>query len=196
MKRILMIAACVLGLALTATADPVEFQDQYWIGYAQPGAPASEAAVAGYINNLIDLAINGTASIDGQDYSRVGSTIDASGFPDAVATGAVKVNTNTENDVLNVNVSGFTYLTAKYDADNPGAGIHVWYVAGLNTVDIPGKGMYDKYGLSNYILFNPTTTPPPPPPPPPPPVPDGGLTLTLLGAAVAGLAVMRGRFSS
>jgi hypothetical protein len=47
-----------------------------------------------------------------------------------------------------------------------------------------------------YISGSIAGTPAPPPPPPPPPdhVPDGGITVAMLGAALAGLGTLRRRF--
>jgi hypothetical protein len=72
----------------------------------------------------------------------------------------------------------FSYLFAKYDGQNDIS--FVWNVADLTgTITIPAIGPLG-HGLSGWILF-----------PPGGQVPDGGATVTLLGAALGVLGVVR-----
>ena len=70
---------------------------------------------------------------------------------------------------------GYLYLLAKDHGPNYGS--VVWYVGGLTGIqDIPLTG--GQYGISHIFVFNPGNTQ----------VPDGVITVVLLGAALMGLA--------
>lgn len=91
---------------------------------------------------------------------------------------------------------GFGYLVARYDGQNAGA--EVWDIAGLaagTTIQIPqtayvgsghllngpAPGTTDQYQITSWTLFN--------------PVPDGGLTVAMLGAALTGIGLLRRKLS-
>ncbi len=160
--------------------DPVTLTgDTHVVGTVSPGAPASPAAVADYINFMI---LMGTNTSDTHDFGgaegiqtlyRTTNTFGS--LPTASAVGAVS-GTGTS---INLNVLGtFTYLFAKYDGQNDNS--VVWNIAGLTgMLTIPGFGP-NGYGLSGWILFGPTGT-----------VPDGGTTVMLLGTALGALGMAR-----
>jgi len=186
MKKTLIAAACALGLvfsAVNANATTLVIGDDHYVGSIRDGIPSSVADEARYITNLISLAAGtGDTEIENpaphagtyETYNREGSSV-AGPLPAAHVTDAVKVDTSNWDDI---DVTGFTYILAKYDAGN--AGSIVFMVSGLTTVDLPMT--YNGYGLSHYTLFNLTT------------VPDGGATLALLGCALVGLGALRRKF--
>jgi hypothetical protein len=95
--------------------------------------------------------------------------------------------------------TGFGYLVARYDGQNAGA--QVWDIAGLaagTTIQIPQTayvdasgnlangpmpGTPDKYQITSWTLFNPSS------------VPDGGTTAALLGSALTCLGLLRRKLS-
>ena len=181
MKKTLIFAiamALVLGFSATsANAAAFTIGDAYYLGSIDPGSPASEADEAGYINHLIGMtAPSGPTVFEGHSYVR--SALGGA-FPDAVEAGSSR---DFEAPFGPVNVEGWTYLLGKY-----GNVDYVWYVAGqtgewgLPANDaVPGAG--GGQGMSHYTLFNPTS------------VPDGGMTLILLGGALVGLEALRRKF--
>lgn len=182
MKKILRMtigAVCMAGLLVVpfqASAIALTIGDAYYLGELEKSAPASESAEAGYINNLITLAAGqSNTTISGKKYDRVDSDV-AGPFPTATATGAKKEDT----DQTNINATGFAYILGKY-----GQNSYVWFLSGaLTDIVLPAK--LSGKGLSHSTLFNPGISPIPPPS-----VPDGGTTLLLLGAVMAGFAVLR-----
>jgi hypothetical protein len=191
MNKTLILVACVLVLGLTATnarADIVltGVTDATYLGFIKDGVPSSQADDVGYINNLITVPANtGPVTIGTESYNRTGSSL-AGPFPSAVLAGNTRNTPGTTGSLL----TGFTYLTAKYDG--PNAGVYVWDVSGQTGIyTVPAKlpnvpnefknGKLETFGLSEVTLFNPTA------------VPDSGVTLMLLGGALVGLETLRRR---
>ena len=161
--------------------DPVTLTgDSHVVGTVSPGAPASAADIADYINFMITMGTNTTQSHDFggaegiQNFYRTTNTFGS--LPTASATGAVSGTGTT----INLNTLGtFTYLFAKYDGQNDNS--VVWNISGLTGIlTIPADGPLG-YGLSGWILFGPTGGQ----------VPDGGTTVMLLGAALGALGMAR-----
>ena len=185
-KKLAMLSAavCAVMLAFThnasaTTQTDLSFTDTHVVGTVSPAAPASPADVADYINYMITLAA-GTSSKHNFGGSEGIQAVTRStnlfgSLPNASATGAVSGTGTTINlDALGT----FTYLFAKYDGQNDKS--VVWNIAGLTgVITIPAVGPLG-YGLSGWILFDPTGT-----------VPDGGSTVMLLGAALGALGVVR-----
>lgn len=160
--------------------------DSNYLGLVNDGNPSALTDNVNYINSLLDLAAGATATTCSlaatETCDRVGSTIDESLLSDAVLTGATKTDTSVNTGI---DVTGFTYLLAKYDAAQAGA--YVWVVSGITgLVDVPATagdcGNGNGCGLSHYALLNGagtttggTTT-----------VPEPG-TLSLLAVALLGL---------
>ena len=155
--------------------------DTHEVGTVSPAAPANASAHATFINFLITLGLNTSATHDfgqplgTQNFYRTTNTFGS--LPMATDVGAVS-GTGTS---INLNLLGtFTYLFAKYDGQNDTS--VVWNISGLTGVlTIPAFGPLG-YGLSGWILFGPTGTPG---------VPDGGTTVMLLGAALGALGMAR-----
>lgn len=166
-----LVAAATIGISTNANALLLTQYDQYYIGYVFDGQPANEPLEILRVNSLLDLGVNAAqtdcSQID-EKCDRLGSTLDVSGFADA--TNPDKTDTE---DSTNIDVTGYSYLLAKYDG--PNFGDLVWYVGGLSGVlDIQQKA--GQYGLSHYTLFNGTTTRVPEP-----------ATLTLLSLGLLGV---------
>jgi hypothetical protein len=186
MKRLVMVSvACVLALGLSAgraEATVLTIGDAYYIGSINDGVPSSVSLEAGYINYLITLLPGATDTTippsTGETYNREESTLSGP-LPTAVVAGAFKSPDSPTSTAIDVN--GFTYILAKYNATKAGSLVWLIYGAGT-TVDLPTS--YNDQALGHYTLFNAT------------PVPDGGTTLILLGGALVGLGALRRRFSA
>jgi hypothetical protein len=170
------VCAAMLAFSPNASADAtlLFFPDPNIVGTVSPGAPASDADVADYINFMIALTPGTSGTFSGQNIAR--STNPFGSLPTATATGAVDGGGTT----IDLNTLGtFTYLFAKYDGKNDLS--QVWNISGLTgVITIPANGPLG-YGLSGWILFNPTGIP----------TPDGGTTVMLLGAALGALGMAR-----
>lgn len=195
MKKTIVIAVgCMLVLGFSgdrAAAAPIGLVigDDYYVGSIAPANNASADNEAAFINHLITLGINASPVVyDGQTYSRMGSDLETDGFPEANSEGSVKNETGLNTGIVLPLTQSAYYILGKYDADN--AGSLVWFVripvssppAGWDgTFTIPAE--YNSHDLSHYTLFpngeNST------------PVPDGGMTLILLGAALMGLGGLK-----
>jgi hypothetical protein len=170
------VCAAMLVFSHNASANTTLgfFPDTHVVGTVTPGAPASDTDVASYITFMIGLTPGTSGSFSGQTIARTTNLFGS--LPAATATGAVDGTGTT----IDLNALGtFTYLWAKYDGQNDRS--QVWDIAGLTgTITIPANGPLG-YGLSGWILFNPTG----------PPVPDGGTTVMLLGTALGALGMAR-----
>ena len=186
MKMRMFTLVSMLAIALSAThagATTLTIGDAMYLGSVNDGIPSNLTDEMNYINILITLAPGqddtqlppGTGEI----YNRENSLL-VGPFPTATLSGAVKVDTQEDEGNTGINVTGFTYILAKYDAGN--AGSLVWLLDdSVQTVDIPLK--YNNRGLSHYATFNGTA------------VPDGGVTIGLLGFVMLGLGYLRRRMA-
>lgn len=188
MNRVAMYAmAAIGGLGLMATtgsaATLLTTNSNNYLGVIVDGIPAGDDKQVDYLNTLIGLAApTGATKIGTEFYTRTGNTCGL--CPQAQLDGVSKID---DESYSNVDVGGWTYLLSKYgskNSDDPG-GTHVWYVGEMSgNVDIQNTFKADGTGpaLSHYAKFKST------------PVPDGGMTLMLLGGALAGLETLRRRF--
>jgi hypothetical protein len=162
-----LVMACFVGLASQASAVTLTSSSGEFLGVIVTGEPSSTDQEVIYINDLVGLAPNGTATIDTgaggsnepHNFTRSGNTLCYSTCPSATATGASSSGSNPS--ATGIDVTGFTYLLAKYDG--PNGGDLVWYVAGLSgaidiTPDLAGNPICTtgSCGLSHYELFNST----------------------------------------
>ena len=168
----------MLGWVLSANAILLEFDDS--LGIVRSGMPADPVSEASYINNLLGVDVaDGWTFIDGQYYRRIN---DNPMDPMPLASPDDVSKDESGNNVFLL-TSAYDYLVAKYDGWR--GGDYVWYVGDLvvgETYSIPDAGFGtsgDKYGLSHVSLYNPTT------------VPDGGLTIVLLGIALSAVGIFR-----
>lgn len=182
MKKITLhavVCALALGLAVpNALADPLTLDGPNFLGYIVDGIPSNPEAEVGYINTLLDQPLGTGPTLDGTEvYGRSTNLCGGLACPDAVLAGSDK--SEGEDPSNTIDVTGFTYLLGKYDAGN--AGSLVWYVGDLSGEQtIPAAFSGTQYGLSHWSLYNPTTS-----------VPDGGMTLMLLGGVLVGLEGLR-----
>ena len=115
-----------------------------------------------------------------------------------VGSGAGNVTADGTYAYITLTGPGYGYLVAKYDGPNSNAGAEVWDIAGIaagTTLQIPEfanvnstsgdlqAGTY--FQITSWTLLNPSTSN----------VPDGGLTLVMLGSALSGLAIFRRKLS-
>lgn len=183
MKRITIFATlCALALGLTAPnalAVSLTTSSTQYLGFVNPGSPANAADEVGYINHLVFNMAPGATTPDtaGHDFTR--SSNSCASCPTAVTTGG---NQGAGPATSGIDVTGWTYLLAKY-----GNISYVWHVGGINTtVDLP-TGLpggnparpTQNAGQSHYSLYNHTN------------VPDGGMTLMLLGGVLVGIETLR-----
>jgi hypothetical protein len=186
MKKVLITAACALALAglsaSKANALTLTIGDEYYLGSINDGIPPSETLEAGYINYLITLAPGADDTQlppgTGEIYNREGSTI-SDPLPTALAPDAFK---DDSGNYTSIDVTGYTYLLAKYDQET--AGSLVWLVSGLGTVDVVSQ--FNDRDLSHYTLFNADDEGDHG-------VPDGGTSMGLLGVGLLGLGYLRQR---
>ena len=195
MRKALIAVVCALGLvALTATKAAaiditLTFTDAYYVGQIVDGIPSSVADEMGYISDLITLAPGAPPTAippSTETYNRLNSTNNGP-FPDPNTLIGTKFDMRDGWPTSLISVNGVTYILAKYDAHNPGAGAYVWLLTGLlpvDTVTLPTLSP-GGYGISHYTVFGAVPT-----------VPDGGATLMMLGGALVGLGALRRRFSA
>lgn len=188
MKKFLFVITCLCVLALTATtarADIALLQgDSQYLGFVQGVNPelANESDQAAMINTLRTLAIGALVQKSPPAgftwYDRRASTLTGP-FPVADATGVHNIDGSNTGIV----VVGSAYIVGKYDG--PNVGDHIWYVS-AGTYSIPDKlgdpvDGSKPLGLSHYAVYGTS-------------VPDGGMTVMLLGGALLGLRSLRRRF--
>lgn len=188
MKRMMMFAiACVL-LAIPAYSvgvpSPMWYDTLGIVGTVEGQAgSANETIVTGYANTLIDMLANKTDGI-----YRTGFTEYTLGSP-LLAIDAVRINDGVGIDAAN-SAAGFLWVMAKYDG--PSAGYVLFnmkdYYAAHGTFEIPrtpedfwATGT-EELAISNITGWGSYS------------VPDGGMTLMLLGGALIGLEGLRRKF--
>ena len=157
------------------------------------------------LNNLLAMTL-GTRTADGVSPEYYRSTSDFGTLPAASTAGSLIASGGglvQGTDTVQITLtSSYQYLVAAWDGQN--SGVEAWYIGDLpvGTVitmpryaaPVPSSGSppdpggvwpqdlvdgsaSQQYGMTGWSMFNPTT------------VPDGGMTLSLLGLALAGLAL-------
>jgi hypothetical protein len=174
-KKLAMLSAaiCTVMLAFSPNARALSIGDDHELGTIVPGT-AGDADRTALVNRLRQMALNtqDTTTFPGETLTRSGN--DFGPLPAPV------IGPQGDTTTINLGAVGtYTYLFAKYDADNAGA--EVWYVGDLGgVITIPAT--WGRYGLSGWTLFGPGSGQG---------VPDGGTTVMLLGAALGSLGVAR-----
>ena len=171
--RAITITVALLAVSL-GSANALTFGDSRELGFINYGIPAGDAAITSYLNYLVDMGLGTSATALGQDFTRSNNNFGV--LPDAVFASRTTYGDIAGNTV-NIDLgAGYLYLLAKYDG--PNYGTEAWYVGGLTgVISIPSKG--GQYGISGTALFNGNGST----------VPDGGMTLVLLGSSLTGLAL-------
>jgi hypothetical protein len=170
LAMVVAVFACLIGTSVYA----LSIGDANYVGSVNDGIPSSAENEVVWINTLIDQAAgSGDTVVGTETYNRVGSTL--VGLPDAVVTGAVK----DESGDNSIDATGYHYIIGKYDATR--AGSLVWYsaVGFSGTITLPTH--YNNLEISHISLYNGGGGS----------VPDSGMTLILLGTALAGLGAAR-----
>ena len=171
------VACATLISATSALAIPtvLDTTSSTYVGSVNPSAPSNPANEVDYINELIELTINTSTTFESQTLVRSGNVLT---LPQADVTGGIKDDSTPSNVI---DISGWTYLYAKYGSGNEIIGAYVWLVSGLTgEVEVPSAK------LSHWSLYNPGRTT----------VPDGGSALLLLGGAVTALGFLRRKISA
>jgi hypothetical protein len=188
MKKLLVGMVTVMGLAVcqTANATPLLLNGPYGVVII-PANPTDElaaltAAITAY-NAAHDPDLPPAGDIDLTPQLIGGATTDGGGqaVPPAPTPKFITIDFGVERE---------TYLGLTWDGPNGGT---LFYYVGNETGPVYFESPYfpaptpgnpnntSQYGLSHYMFTG--------------AVPDGGMTLTLLGLALAGLGVVRRRIS-
>lgn len=148
--RIWIALAAASGFGANVFAS-LTLGDANYLGRVYDGTPSNPANEVVYINNLRVLAINGTATVSGQNYYRTLSTL-AGPFPVADVTDAFKVNSPAAA-TANL-VDSFQYILGKYGNN----GSLVWYfpngISGMVTLPSSFTGVNNGGGLSHISAYN------------------------------------------
>lgn len=154
-----------------ASAFAIGIADSYELGFLWPGIQkkSSNQDKASYVNHLLGMALGTVDVARGQVYFR-----SSHGF-EFLPTAAQAISGG--GRTLDLRTAGlYTYLFATYS----GYGTEVWYVGGLSgiiTIPFLAAG----HCLTGWTLFGPRDVG----------IPDGGITVMLLGVALGVLALAR-----
>jgi hypothetical protein len=169
-------AVCAVMLAFSQNTSALTIGDTQELGFVSPGLPAGDADRTLFVNTMIGLGLGASTHviIGPHDNLVTRSNNDFGPLPTAVfALNGTGTTINLGNGTL------YSYLFAKYGGQDPVA--EVWYVGNLSgIITIPAAA--GQYGLSGWTLFGPGSAVG---------VPDGGITVMLLGAALAAIGVAR-----
>jgi hypothetical protein len=183
-KKLAMLSAafCAVMLAFSHNASALTIGDSQELGFVDRGLPAGDADRTLFVNTMIGLALNGSTHviIGPHDNLITRSNNNFGPLPTAIFALNSPGGDNPPT-TIDLGTGLYSYLYAKYDGPNYGA--EVWYVGNLSgSITIPATG--GGYGLSGWTLFGPGGR-----------VPDGGITVMLLGLALGALGIAR-RFMS
>jgi hypothetical protein len=174
-QKFLLICMAFCGAMLApshdANAFAIDMGDSHQLGFLWPGVQrkTDNQNKATYVNHLIGMTLGAIDVANGEVYFRSNN-----GFKTLPAAGSAA---NGGGRTINLRSGGvFTYLFATYN----GYGSEVWYVGnlrGIITIPFLAAGHY----LTGWTLFGPLSVG----------VPDGGITVMLLGVALGVLALAR-----
>ncbi len=143
--------------------------DSHELGFLWPGIQTDNQNKAIYVNHLIGMAVGAIDVANGEVYFRSNHGFKSLPTADRALNGVGRT--------INLRTGGlYTYLFATYE----GYGSEVWYVgnlSGIITIPFLAAGHY----LTGWTLFGPRGVG----------VPDGGITVMLLGVALGVLALAR-----
>jgi hypothetical protein len=145
--------------------------DSRQLGFLWPGTQTKtdNQSKATYVNHLIGMALGAVDVANGEVYFRSNHGFKSLPSAESAVSGGGRT--------INLRTAGlYTYLFASYD----GYGSEVWYVgnlSGIITIPFLAAG----HSLIGWTLFGPRSIG----------VPDGGITVMLLGVALGVLALAR-----
>lgn len=154
--------------------------DQRELGQVHPALSQGNAAITQYVNFMIGLSLGGSGRvIIGPHDNLVTRSMNNFGALPSAAALALRGKALRAKETIDLGTQGtYHYLFAHYGGPRGGFA-EVWYVGDLSgMITIPGNAF--RHGLSGWALFTAPTG-----------VPDGGATVTLLGSALAVLALVR-----
>jgi hypothetical protein len=167
---LLCIAFCGAMLVPSHEAGALGIGDSHELGFLWPGVQKKSADQnrATYVNHLLGMDLGGINIANGQVYFRSNHAFES--LPAAAQA------RNGGGRTINFGTGGlYTYLFATFN----GYGSEIWYVGNLTgIVTIPFLAGW--HGLTGWTLFGIGTA-----------VPDGGVTVMLLGVALGVLALAR-----
>jgi hypothetical protein len=189
-RKIALLAACVCAVAALAPSHEAQASrrplpldlvlnvgDEHELGTVLHGIPEGDQFITQYVNAMIGLSPGGSTHVNvGPHDNLVSRSMNNFGALPGPATLALRGS----GTVINLGGQGtYDYLFAHYGG--PGGGtVEVWFVGNLSgVINIPQIGF--RHGLSGWALFTAGGQG----------VPDGGATVTLLGAALAVLGISR-----
>jgi hypothetical protein len=152
-------------------ASALSIGDACEVGFLWPGTPrkTDNQSKARYVNHLIGMALGAVDVANGEVYFRSNHGFKSLPSAESAVSGGGRI--------INLRTPGlYTYLFASYD----GYGSEVWYVgklSGIITIPFLAAG----HSLIGWTLFGPRSIG----------VPDGGITVMLLGVALGVLALAR-----
>ena len=184
MKRLMIAVLCVFALsAASAGAAPLDlvYNDLYYLGAIVPNTPSDPGSEVEYINYLTGMT-PGSWEEDAVGSNDLYRSLNS--WPTYPPAAFVYKDEVVLDNVIDA--SGIAYVLAKYGGQGGVFGAYVWYNPSGFTgeVRVPasaGAGATGT-GLSHISLYTRQS------------VPDGGMTLMLLGGALVGLASLRRRF--
>jgi hypothetical protein len=170
---LLAVAACVAVLAPIdeAKASALRIGDSNELGYLWPGIQkkTDNSDKAAYVNHILGMALGGVEIGHGQVYFRSNNSFKYLPGAETALSGGGRT--------IAVRAGGlYTYLFATYQ----GYRSEIWYVGNLRGI-ITIPFMAAGHQLTGWTLFGPRGTG----------VPDGGVTVMLLGVAIGVLALAR-----
>jgi VPDSG-CTERM motif len=154
-----------------ASALALGIGDSHELGFVWPGVQkkSSNQDKASYVNHLLGMALSAVDVAHGQVYFRSSRAFKS------LPTAAQALNGG--GRTVDLRTSGlYTYLFATYS----GYGTEVWYVGNLSGI-IRIPLLAAGHSLTGWTLFGPRGAE----------VPDGGITVMLLGVGLAVLALAR-----
>jgi len=190
MKKLLVLAAGILGLWATQAnaATMLDIGDSNELGTYAPGTPNGDQFTTAFVDHLRQLDPSAPADVY-QEHLFDRSSHSFSPLDPAVFIQRIDLSVGAN---IEIPAGGAEYLAAKYAGGRPGhGGVEVWYIGGMSgLITIPDfwTPAGEKFGLSDITFLTPLGGGGQ--------VPDGGLTVLLLGSALMGLGMLRNRFSS
>jgi hypothetical protein len=154
-----------------SNASALGIGDSRQLGFLWPGTQTKtdNQSKATYVNHLIGMALGAVDVANGEVYFRSNHGFKSLPSAESAVSGGGRT--------INLRTAGlYTYLFASYD----GYGSEVWYVGNLSGI-IKIPFLAAGHSLIGWTLFGPRSIG----------VPDGGITVMLLGVALGVLALAR-----